>query len=161
MKIRKTMYQIILGLLFLTLVLIRVDIIETGKFIDKSVATVLVFIAMLLVFYFHIRKPKNKKLTALEKQKIEEKGYTKEGAVGVIGLVIFIIGFFFGDAKPILMISINILGLIIIGFAVYLQYKKPRNNKYVLRNVKHYFYSWIGMIIWFFAIIIILYFKYK
>lgn len=158
---KKTLHRIILGLLLLTMILIRIGIIETERFIDESVAMILVFITMLLVFYSYVHKRKNVKLTAMEEGRIEEKGYTKEGAVGIIGLVVFIIGFYFGDEKPILMILINILGLIIMGFAVYLQYKKPRNNKYVLRNVKYYFYGWMGMIIWFFLMIVILYFKYK
>ena len=158
---KKTPHRIILGLLLLTMILIRIDIIETEKFIDESAAMILVFITMLLVFYSYVHKPKNKKLTASEEEKIEEKGYTKEGAVGIVGLVVFIIGFFFGDEKPILMIFINILGLLIMGLAVYLQYKKPRNNKYVLRNVKYYFYSWIGVVIWFFLVIVILYFQNK
>ena len=158
---KKTLHRIILGLLLLTIILIRIDIIETEKLIDESATMILIFIAMLSVFYSYIRKPKNKKLTALEEEKIEEKGYTKEGAVGIVGLVICIIGFFFGDEEPIVMIFINILGLLIMGLAVYLQYKKSRTNKYVLRNVKHYFYTWVGMIIWFFVVVVILYFKYK
>jgi len=146
---KKTLHRIILGLLLLTIILIRIDIIETEKLIDESATMILIFIAMLSVFYSYIRKPKNKKLTALEEEKIEEKGYTKEGAVGI------------GDEEPIVMIFINILGLLIMGLAVYLQYKKSRTNKYVLRNVKHYFYTWVGMIIWFFVVVVILYFKYK
>ena len=156
----KNLHRIILGLLFLILILVRIDIIETEKFMDESLAMILIFIAMLLVFYSYVQKPKNGKLGSLEEEKIEEKGYTKEGAVGVVGIVTFIIGFFFGDETPILMILINIVGLIMVGVAVYLQYRKLRKNKYVLRNVKHYFYTSIGMIIWFVIVLIILYFKY-
>lgn len=151
-----TIYHFILGLLFLVLFLIGTGFVNLSKYIDKSLAMLSMFIAMLIVFYLSVKKLKNKKLTALEE---EEKGYTKEGAIGIVGIVIFIIGFLLGE-KLIRMILTNILGIIILGIAVYLQFRKSKTNKYVLRNVKHYLYAWIGMIIWFVIVIIISYFQY-